>query len=868
MSWRSSSRGLGSAAAGLLADNPPIAPLVLKPADVPVGFVESSSQSGPVDSSMLVSLGVPADRASTVHGVIGLVQDWSAGASEIRELVLSPGTPADAADVLTDDFQSLLARGYASAQISRVTGARGATAVVSGVGGMDQSSAVLFARGSLFFSLVVVEPTQPGGSESLALAEQLAARQAALSAQHYGAAVSAPLDWYQAAGRILGGALGYFLLLGLWAYIRDPLRRGQRRHDKREVPASTRDLVVLDVTERGRTRRRTAVVLFWIEFGAATAVIAALLPAGIVKRVTVVIVGVLVLWITFRYRSKRSSRGVRPVWMWAGERPRRASVLYLLAAVLGLFGCLCLAVGAASTGEPGGPRIALSGVFFLAAAAVCQRRARRLASISAREVSNRDRRPPVLYLRSFGDDNVRLRSATLGRRSLMERFSPNRFDLFEEVLVRHLSAIGPVVAINPPGVTLPPLGAARETLSDGAWQSAVDSWMDQAALVVIGAPPGSPSPGLVWEIQRVNDRQRWGQTVIVVPPLPDQEIRTRWSAFSAAEPDGPFPSMLDTDPARILTLTQKNGEWVATTAGRRDEWSYSAALEAVQDILSPAGSGARPFEHSDTPTPGTNARETVSVPAGGVVLGKEPLADRSTAGTAGVSDSATSGQYETRQTRSLTRNQRMVLGAAGAVVLIGGTIGFLASNNQSAPHRALGTTTSDEGSPVSRSSTTSVTTDPPVTPSAAQVMASLARYISESVAVRPTVQNAIDGVETCAISPSSGETMLQLAIATRESVIVQVQDVSIGALTNGSQVVSTLEAALQDSIRADQGYLGWMRDFAGLGYACNSNPMSDYEYNAGQQASQQATTDKTSFTAIWNPLAIENQQQTYNPTDF
>ena len=50
---------------------------------------------------------------------------------------------------------------------------------------------------------------------------------------------------------------------------------------------------------------------------------------------------------------------------------------------------------------------------------------------------------------------------------------------------------------------------------------------------------------------------------------------------------------------------------------------------------------------------------------------------------------------------------------------------------------------------------------------------------------------------------------------------------SIGGLPNGSQVVSTLEVALQDSIRADQSYLGWMRDFAGLGYACDSNPTSE-----------------------------------------
>ena len=276
--------GWGLVAAGLSENNPPVAPLVLKTADVPVGFVESSSQSGPVDSSMLVSLGVPADKAKTVHGVIGLVQDWSAGASGIRELVISPGTPASAADVLTDEFRSFLAGGYSSAEISGVTGARGATAVVSGVGGTDQSSAVLFARGSLFFSLVVVEPAQPGGSESLALAEQLAARQAALTAQHYGADVSTQLDSSQAAGGILAAALTYFMLLGLWAYLRDPLRQGLRRRRKEVLPPPI-GTGGFRRNRPARKRKRRAVVLFWIELGAASAVVAALLPVPIVRRV-------------------------------------------------------------------------------------------------------------------------------------------------------------------------------------------------------------------------------------------------------------------------------------------------------------------------------------------------------------------------------------------------------------------------------------------------------------------------------------------------------------------------------------------------------------------------------------------------------
>src|SRR4029077_18038660 len=92
--------------------------------------------------------------------------------------------------------------------------------------------------------------------------------------------------------------------------------------------------------------------------------------------------------------------------------------------------------------------------------------------------------PPVLSLRSFPDDRLRLRTATLGRPSLVERFTPRRFDRFEEVLIRHLSRYGPVSAVTPPGTRLAPLGAARETIEPANWQSAVAGWMAHSALIV------------------------------------------------------------------------------------------------------------------------------------------------------------------------------------------------------------------------------------------------------------------------------------------------------------------------------------------------------------------------------------------------
>ena len=104
--------------------------------------------------------------------------------------------------------------------------------------------------------------------------------------------------------------------------------------------------------------------------------------------------------------------------------------------------------------------------------AIIFRTARRLGSIQARLLMLRDPRPPVLYLRAFGDDRLKLWTATFGRPSLIERFTLRRFDTFEEVLARYLSR-GPghrrQAAQHQAGAT----GRRAETIDSGDWQSAV-----------------------------------------------------------------------------------------------------------------------------------------------------------------------------------------------------------------------------------------------------------------------------------------------------------------------------------------------------------------------------------------------------------
>ena len=194
----------------------------------------------------------------------------------------------------------------------------------------------------------------------------------------------------------------------------------------------------------------------------------------------------------------------------------------------------------------------------------------------------RDPRPPVLYLRSFGDDRLRLWRATFGRPSLVERFTPRRSDRFEEVLVRYLSRYGPVIAVNPPGNQASPLGAARETIEPADWQSAVANWMARAALIVFLAPPSRVTQGLHWELRTVAEHGQLDKALVVVPPVSAEQLQARWRAFGAACAGlWPFTVARPLADPRALVLAFRRGRWDVATADTRTEWSYAAALDQV-----------------------------------------------------------------------------------------------------------------------------------------------------------------------------------------------------------------------------------------------------------------------------------------------
>lgn len=127
-------------------------------------------------------------------------------------------------------------------------------------------------------------------------------------------------------------------------------------------------------------------------------------------------------------------------------------------------------------------------------------------------------RPFVLYLRSFGDDELLDPTARFGR-----LVTPR----YEETICRGLATAGEVVAVGRPGERLPELGAARLYADDADWRDVVTALMREAALVFLVA--GS-SEGIRWELETVLGLRDRPPVVVFFPFLrsdPDGKRRKR-----------------------------------------------------------------------------------------------------------------------------------------------------------------------------------------------------------------------------------------------------------------------------------------------------------------------------------------------------
>lgn len=121
---------------------------------------------------------------------------------------------------------------------------------------------------------------------------------------------------------------------------------------------------------------------------------------------------------------------------------------------------------------------------------------------------------PILFLRSFQDDQFDFRKSwrdPAGRWLELWSFRRNA----DEMLVDEFAWYGPVIALGQPGETHAPFGADRRYVDHDTWQSVVEDAAGRAHTIVVAA---GETPGLVWEYELIARRGYFGKTIYLFPP--------------------------------------------------------------------------------------------------------------------------------------------------------------------------------------------------------------------------------------------------------------------------------------------------------------------------------------------------------------
>jgi hypothetical protein len=209
-------------------------------------------------------------------------------------------------------------------------------------------------------------------------------------------------------------------------------------------------------------------------------------------------------------------------------------------------------------------------------------RAREFFQVDADSLLAADRRPPILFLRSFGDDEE-----PTYRRSKKAFLD---FSL-ETRLSNHFCRFGPFVAIGSPNEAVPQLGAARVLLSDDEWQPRVLSWIRDARLIVMYA---GTTHWVNWELRQVVKNERATRLILMMPEIKallwarKEEISARVEQLREGFKDTPWEEELlcfNVFARLRAMLFRPDGSMVMVRSRSHSRDSYHLAALVAHQIL-------------------------------------------------------------------------------------------------------------------------------------------------------------------------------------------------------------------------------------------------------------------------------------------
>jgi len=229
--------------------------------------------------------------------------------------------------------------------------------------------------------------------------------------------------------------------------------------------------------------------------------------------------------------------------------------------------------------------------FFCAAAVVvwwvrfAWRRIRRRATEVLKEDPNYC---PIVFLRSFGDENARVLSKfplwwLIGGRVRLE-----------EVIAGQLTQLGPCVAIGVPGERTPKLGAMRAYFADTDWQTAIRIWTSRSLLsvVVVG-----DTPSVKWELEHLIWSNRVSSLLAILPPDTTPQARVkRWQTVRTAFAGTRWQAGVMAADANdaLCVIFDADGKVVCIKGWPRHQIDYEIAVQlAVARLLTPPAPASR-----------------------------------------------------------------------------------------------------------------------------------------------------------------------------------------------------------------------------------------------------------------------------------
>jgi len=201
--------------------------------------------------------------------------------------------------------------------------------------------------------------------------------------------------------------------------------------------------------------------------------------------------------------------------------------------------------------------VGTAGAFgMLTFGAMTIRHGKQAAMPSAEKLLRKDRRPPVLLLRSFHRDDTRV---SVPRKTALDMFHSDYYRsrggyTYEEELERVFSVVGPVITLGSPSDQARPLGAAREYVGDSEWRDRFRDLVGRARLIVVVL---DDTRNLQWELGEVLAEPVRRRVVLLLPDFdedptkPNRRSETWTRNWSNVRKAFPFLPPLSTRTAAV-----------------------------------------------------------------------------------------------------------------------------------------------------------------------------------------------------------------------------------------------------------------------------------------------------------------------------